>query len=130
MSTKATGPFDVKMTPQPASDSGLERFTLEKQYHGELDATASGEMLAARTATQGSAGYVAIEKVTGKLGGHSGTFLLQHSGIMDRGEGKLSVTVIPDSATGELTGLTGTMNIKITAEGHFYEFEYSLLAKK
>jgi hypothetical protein len=130
MNAKATGPFEVKRVPQPADSSGLGRFTLDKQYHGELEATAQGEMLAARTATQGSAGYVAIEKVTGKLGDRSGTFLLQHSGLMNRGEGKLSVTVIPDSGTDALTGLSGTMDIKITTDGHFYEFDYSLPEKK
>jgi Protein of unknown function (DUF3224) len=87
-------------------------------------------MLAAIIAVKGSAGYVALEKVTGQLAGRSGTFYLQHSGLMTRGVGALTVTVIPDSGTGELTGLTGVMNIKIAADGgHSYEFEYSLPEK-
>jgi hypothetical protein len=133
MTGKATGKFDVKMTPQAADakpgDAAAGRFRLDKQYHGDLEATGLGEMLAARTEVEGSAGYVAIEKVSGRLAGRAGTFLLQHHGIMTRGEGKLSVVVIPDSATGELTGLTGTMTITITPDEHVYEFAYSLPAK-
>ena len=126
---KATGPFAVTMTPQSAADAAVGRIVLDKQYHGDLEATATGEMLAATTAVKGSAGYVAIEKVTGKLGARTGTFLLQHNGLMTRGDGKLTVVVIPDSGTGDLTGLTGAMTIQITKGGHFYEFEYSLPEK-
>lgn len=125
--TLISGPFDVKMTPASAPDDAVGRFVLDKQYHGDLAATSTGEMLAAMTATKGSAGYVAIEKVTGKLAGRSGTFHLQHTGIMNRGAPSLTITVIPDSGTGELTGLAGTMGIKTTPAGaHTYEFEYSL----
>jgi hypothetical protein len=132
MNASATGSFDVKMLPQPAGEKtgdALSRFVLDKQYHGDLEAGSVGEMLAAMTAVKGSAGYVAIEKVTGKLGGRSGSFCLQHSGLMTRGEGSTSVVVIPDSGTGELTGLTGTLAIKVAKDGrHSYEFTYSLPA--
>jgi len=125
--TIASGPVVVKMTPQSAADAAIGRFALDKQFHGELEGTSAGEMLAAMSAVKGSAGYVAIEKVTGKLAGRTGTFCLQHRGIMDRGVPSLAITVVPDSGTGGLTGLTGTMAIKIAADGaHTYEFEYRL----
>ena len=128
--TVATGPFDVKMAPQSAADAPVGRFALNKQYHGELEGTSSGEMLTAMSAVKGSAGYVAIEKVTGNLAGRIGTFCLQHRGIMDRGAPSLTITVVPDSGTGELTGLTGTMAIKIAPDGaHAYEFDYKLPEK-
>lgn len=124
---KATGPFDVKMAPVSAADAAVGRFTLDKKYHGDLEASAAGEMLTAMTATKGSAGYVAIEKVTGTLAGRTGTFHLQHSGIMNRSAPTLLITVVPDSGTGELAGLTGKMAISIAADGaHYYTFEYSL----
>jgi hypothetical protein len=122
---RATGPFDVKMTP-----AGEGRFTLEKQYHGDLEATATGEMLTAMTATKGSAGYVAIEKVTGKLADRTGSFHLQHTGVMNRGAPSLTITVVPDSGTDDLAGLTGMMRITIASDGaHSYEFDYALLEK-
>jgi hypothetical protein len=125
--TKATGPFDVKMLPQSAADAAVGRFSLDKKYHGDLEGSATGEMLAGMTAVKGSAGYVAIEKVSGSLAGRRGTFYLQHSGLMNRGAPTLSISVIPDSGTGELTGLTGTMTIVIAADGsHSYTFNYSL----
>jgi len=124
---KATGPFDVKMTPASAAGAAVGRFTLDKKYHGDLEASAAGEMLTAMTAVKGSAGYVAIEKVTGHLAGRTGSFQLQHTGIMNRGAPSLDITVVPDSGTGELTGLTGKMNISIAADGaHYYTFDYSL----
>jgi uncharacterized protein DUF3224 len=124
----ATGTFEVKTKPQadPGSDPNLTRLTLEKQFHGDLEGSSKGQMLGAYTDVKGSAGYVAMEKVDGKLNGRSGTFMLQHSGTMQGGKLQLSVTVVPDSGTGELTGLAGTMKI-IMAEGkHSYDFEYSL----
>jgi hypothetical protein len=122
----ATGSFDVKLTPQTAQDAAIGRFTIDKQLHGELEGTSKGEMLTRMTSVEGSAGYVAMEIVTGKLGGRSGTFALQHSGTMTRGAQSLTITVVPDSATGELAGLTGTMKIRIDESGkHFYDFEYS-----
>ncbi len=127
---KATGPFDVKMTPASAADAAVGRFTLDKKYHGDLEASGAGEMLTAMTAVKGSAGYVAIEKVTGQLAGRTGSFQIQHTGTMNRGTPSLSITVVPDSGTGELTGLTGKMNISIAADGaHYYTFEYSLPEK-
>jgi hypothetical protein len=100
--------------------------TVAKQFHGDLEGTSTGEMLSAGTSTQGSAGYVAIERVTGTLGGRSGTFILQHSGTMTRGAPQLSITVVPDSGTGQLAGLTGTMTITIVNGKHSYEFAYEV----
>jgi hypothetical protein len=128
MSSRASGTFDVKMAPQTPQDDAIGRMSLDKQFHGDLEATSQGEMLAAMTAVQGSAGYVAMEKVTGKLNGKSGTFVLQHTGTMTRGTPTLSITVVPDSGTGELAGLTGTMTIDIASGKHSYTFEYTLAA--
>lgn len=124
----ATGPFEVKLAPQDDKlDPTLARLIIDKQFHGDLEATSKGTMLSAGTAVKGSAGYVAIELVTGTLHGRTGTFVLQHSATMNSGVPSLSITVVPDSGTGELTGLTGSMNI-IIAEGgkHSYDFEYTL----
>lgn len=129
MTKQATGTFEVKLTPQVADggdETGIGRLVLDKQFHGDLEATSKGQMLAAGTAVKGSAGYVAIEKITGTLGGRSGSFVLQHTGTMDRGAPQLSVTVVPDSGTRELVGLTGKMNIIIAEGKHSYEFEYAL----
>ncbi|MBI2682703.1 MAG: DUF3224 domain-containing protein [Acidobacteriales bacterium] len=130
MSKHASGSFDVKLTPQPPEGKPEEathsRMTIDKQFHGDLEGAGKGEMLAAGTAVKGSAGYVALEKVMATLHGRTGTFILQHSGTMDRGAPQLSITVVPDSGTGQLTGLTGRMSIKIEDGKHFYEFEYTL----
>ena len=101
---------------------------IDKQFHGDLEATSKGQMLAAGTAIEGSAGYVAIEQATGTLHGRSGSFVLQHSGTMARGAGQLAITVVPDSGTGELVGLAGTMAITIVDGQHLYDFEYTLAA--
>jgi hypothetical protein len=126
----ATGPFDVKLAPQPAEPEAggdaFSRLLIDKQYHGDLEATSKGTMLAAGTSVKGSAGYVALEIVTGTLKGHAGTFVLQHTGTMTRGAPQLSVTVVPDSGTGQLVGLTGKMNIIIADGKHSYDFEYTL----
>jgi Protein of unknown function (DUF3224) len=125
----ATGPFEVKLTPQPpeAENTTVGRMTIDKQFHGELEAVSQGQMLSAMTGTKGSAGYVALEMVNGTLGGRKGTFVLQHSGTMDRGQAQLSVTVVPDSGTGELSGLSGSMKIRIEPGGkHFYDFDYQI----
>jgi len=125
----ATGPFEVKLTPQPpeAENTTVGRMTIDKQFHGELEAVSQGQMLSATTGTKGSAGYVALEMVNGTLGGRKGTFVLQHSGTMDRGQAQLSVTVVPDSGTGELSGLSGSMKIRIEPGGkHFYDFDYQI----
>ncbi len=130
MTRKAGGTFDVKLNAQPAveniGDPSVGRLTIEKQFHGDLDATSKGEMLAAATDVKGSAGYVAIERVTGALHGRTGSFALLHRGIMARGEPELSVIVVPDSGTGQLIGLAGTMAINIVEGKHSYDFEYLL----
>jgi hypothetical protein len=127
---RASGTFDVKLAPQPADDYAdgavLSRLTIDKTFRGDLDAASRGQMLAAATAVRGSAGYVAIELVTGSLAGRSGTFVLQHSGTMHRGAPSLTLGVVPDSGTGELAGLSGTMAITITNGAHSYDLEYML----
>jgi hypothetical protein len=125
--THATGPFDVKLTPQDDKlDPTLARLIIDKQFHGDLEAISKGTMLSAGTAVKGSAGYVAIELVTGTLHGRTGTFVLQHNGTMNRGVPSLSITVVRDSGTGQLTGITGIMNILIADGKHSYDFSYSL----
>jgi hypothetical protein len=128
----AAGAFDVTVEAQGEADKGdgstLGRYSLDKQYHGDLEGTAKGTMLTAGTEVKGSAGYVAMERVTGSLKGRSGSFVLQHSATMTRGEPQLSITVVPDSGSGQLVGLTGKMNIIIAAGKHSYEFDYSLPA--
>jgi Protein of unknown function (DUF3224) len=130
MTQHATGPFEVKLVPlDPAfktEDNFLGRMSIDKQFHGDLEATSEGEMLSASTSVKGSAGYVAIERVTGSLGGRTGTFILQHHATMARGTPQLNIMVVPDSGTGQLTGLTGNMNIIITNGKHSYEFSYTL----
>ena len=130
MTIQASGTFDVTLTPQAPDDNVADqpvgRMSIDKQFHGDLDAISKGHMLAAGTGVKDSAGYVAIERVSGTLHGRSGTFVLQHSGTMARGVGRLSVTVVPDSGTGQLEGLAGTMAIVITDGEHLYEFEYTL----
>jgi len=132
MATRASGTFEVTLTPQPGDDyadgAGLGRMTIDKQFHGDLDATSKGQMLTGMTSTKGSAGYVAIERVSGTLSGRRGSFILQHSGTMTRGAPTLAVTVVPDSGTDELTGLSGTMAIDITGGQHSYAFEYTFSA--
>ena len=128
MPRRISGEFEVKMVAQ-AQDGGPTapgRMLLDKRYHGSLDASSVGQMLALRTALAGSAGYVAIETVTGSLNGRRGSFSLQHSGTMNRGTPRLSVTVIPDSGTEELTGLAGSMAIRIESGKHFYDFDFTL----
>jgi hypothetical protein len=130
MTTRATGRFEVKLTPQPfdgvPEGAKLGRMTIDKQFQGDLEGTSKGQMLSAGTDVGGSAGYVAVEHVTGTLHGRSGTFVLQHTGTMTRGTPSLSITVVPDSGTGALTGLTGTMAIVMTGGTHAYEFDYAL----
>jgi len=127
MSKRARGPFDVKLTPQEGAEATVGRMAIEKQFHGELEATSNGQMLMASSSTvPGSAGYVAIEKVTGTLGGRHGSFYLQHSGTMTRGDGELTITVIPDTGADDLTGLAGRMSIIIAEGKHSYDFEYTL----
>ena len=126
--THATGTFEVKLTPQDdkSDDKTTGRLTIEKTWQGELQGASKGQMLTGGDPAKGSAGYVAIEKVTGTLKGKKGSFIFQHSGTMDRGESELKITVVPDSGTDELEGLTGTMTIKIENGKHFYDFEYRI----
>ncbi|MGE5112507.1 MAG: DUF3224 domain-containing protein [Acidobacteriaceae bacterium] len=132
MPQRATGAFDVKVSPQnPDSEvaeaAGLSRMTIDKQFHGDLEATSKGEMLATRPEATGSGAYVALELVTGSLHGRKGSFVLYHHGTMTRGVPDLAISVVPDSGTGDLENLTGKMNIIIAPGGeHSYEFEYSL----
>jgi hypothetical protein len=130
MTLHATGAFDAKTTPLPPDDAttgvDISRYALDKQYRGDLEATGKGEMLGAGDPAKGTAGYVAIERVTGTLHGHSGSFSLQHSGTMDQGKFQLTVTVVPGSGTAGLAGIAGTMTIIINQGKHSYDFEYTL----
>ena len=126
MTNRASGTFEVKMSPQEA-DMSVGRMTIDKQFQGDLVGTSKGQMLMASSdSVKNSAGYVAIEKVTGTLNGRRGSFYLQHNGVMTRGVGELAITVIPDSGTDQLVGLRGKMNIIIAEGKHSYEFEYTL----
>lgn len=130
MTARASGTFDVALTPQAQDDKSqkpaLSRMLIDKQLHGDLEAVSKGQMLAAGTAVKGSAGYVAIELITGTLHGRKGTFVLQHTGTMTRGAPELSVTVVPDSGTDQLAGLAGKMTITIVNGKHLYDFDYTL----
>jgi hypothetical protein len=125
----ASGAFDVKVVKQedPGGDASVGRFTLEKQYHGDLEATGKGQMLTASTDVKGSGAYVAIERVEGSLKGREGGFALQHMGTMTQNVPQLTINIVPDSGTGQLKGISGKMNITIAADGkHTYELEYTL----
>ncbi|RFB78010.1 DUF3224 domain-containing protein [Methylovirgula sp. 4M-Z18] len=128
--SQASGQFDVTLRPEPlsavAETSGMNRMSLDKSYHGDLAAVSKGEMLAFRSAIDGSAGYVAMETVTGTLRGRAGAFVLQHSATMIRGTPAQSIVVVPDSGTGDLSGLSGSLKITITEGQHAYTFEYML----
>jgi hypothetical protein len=130
MSQLASGAFDVKLNPletyNQTEGAGVARMSLDKQFHGDLNATSQGEMLTGMGQIKGSAGYVAIERVTGTLHGRSGSFILQHNATMTRGAPYLNIIVVPDSGTGELTGLSGTMQILIESGKHSYQFDYAL----
>lgn len=130
MNAIATGTFDVSLKPQPLSEvaAGTEigRLSIEKQFFGDLTGTSKGEMLSAMSAVKGSAGYVAIERVTATLAGRTGTFALQHSGTMNRGTPTLVVATVPDSGTEELAGISGNLAIDIRNGKHYYTFNYSL----
>jgi hypothetical protein len=126
---RAQGPFEVKLTPQPTTDAdeaSLGRMAIAKVFSGDLSGTSKGQMIAAATAVKGSAGYVAMERVTATLAGKHGTFVLQHSATMNRGAPVLNITVVPDSGTDELAGLSGCMVIVITDGKHAYDFSYEL----
>ncbi len=126
-----SGKFEVKLGPLEAYAEGTEgnslgRMSIDKTFDGDLEATSKGEMLTAMTSVKSSAGYVAIEQVSGTLAGRKGSFVLQHSGTMNRGSDRLALEVVPDSGTGELVGLAGEMTIKIEDGQHFYEFEFEI----
>lgn len=122
----AAGSFDVAMTPAAAPTSAIGSWTLAKSFHGDLAATSTGQMLSAGDPARGAAGYVAIELVSGMLGGRRGSFALQHNGTMAGGAQTLAVAVVPGSATGDLAGLAGTMTIDTAGGGHRYVFHYRL----
>lgn len=128
--TLATGTFDVKLNPQTPGDetkaANIGRLALDKHFSGDLEAASSGEMLSVMGGVDGSAGYVALERVSGRLHGRSGTFALQHHGVMTRGVPELSIRVVPDSGTEQLSGLAGQMSIDVTDGKHSYRFEYTL----
>ncbi len=130
MANLVSGTFEVKLQPletyAKTEDAKLGRLSIDKQFSGELEATSQGEMLSVGTNVEGSAGYVAIEQVSGTLQGHKGTFILQHKGTMNRGAPELIITVVPDSGTGQLVGLIGKMGVRIEEGKHFYDFEYTL----
>lgn len=129
VTSHAHGTFEVKITPLPAdngADPSLAPMSIDKQIHGDLEATSKGQMISTMNREVGSGGYVALERVTGTLKGRTGSFVLQHSGTMTRNVPQLSVTVVPDSGTDQIAGLTGTFTIKIDAGKHSYDFEYTL----
>lgn len=127
MSGQAKGSFEVKIVPQtPTTDPSLGRMDLDKRYHGDLEATATGTMLTAMGSGQGNGVYVAVERVTGTLAGRAGSFALAHKGVMDGGKQSLEIFVVPASGTGALTGMTGRLDIVIKDGGHFYTLDYVL----
>jgi Protein of unknown function (DUF3224) len=130
MTTRAVGTFEVNIVPQSQGEKAegptLARLSIDKQYHGDLEASGKGEMLTAGPDAKGSGAYVAIERVTGTIGGRAGSFVLQHLGTLTRGATELTITVVPDSGTGQLEGLTGKLNVIINNGKHSYEFDYSL----
>ena len=133
MPKQANGTFEVKLnvqTDEKVGDPTVGRMSIDKQFHGDLEATSKGQMLSTVTEVKGSAGYVAIERVSGTLQGRSGSFVLQHSGAMNRGALQLAITVVPDSGTEGLTGLTGALDIKIVDGKHSYTLDYTLPGKE
>ncbi len=130
----ATGTFEVQLSPltsyNQSADAKLARRSIDKQFHGDLEATSKGEMLSAGTDVKGSAGYVAIERVDGLLRGRRGGFVLQHNATMNRGVPELNIIVVPDSGTGELSGISGNMRIIIADGNHSFEFDYRLPEEK
>lgn len=128
---KVTGSFEVKLQPLEPYTGGKDgikigRMSIDKTFSGELSAVSTGEMLSAATPAEGSAGYIALEQVTGSLSGRKGGFVLHHYGVMNRTGSKLLLEVIPDSGTGELTGISGKMLVRIENNEHYYDFDYEL----
>ena len=123
---RATGTFDVHLNPFSSHEPTVGRLSIDKEFQGDLLAASKGEMLAVRGTIETSAGYVAMELVTGSLHGRQGTFAFQHSSTMTRGLPHQSITVVPDSGTAELVGLSGSMIVIIDGDRHSYEFDYEL----
>lgn len=131
MTKQASGTFEVSLTPQkpdnnPAERAKLGRTSIDKRFHGDLEAIGNGEMLSTMTDVHGSSGYVAMKRVSATLHGRDGTFVLQHTGTMTRGVAQLSITVVPDSGSGELWGLFGSVIIKIEGRRHYYQFDHTI----
>ncbi|MFP5227630.1 MAG: DUF3224 domain-containing protein [Acidobacteriota bacterium] len=127
----ATGTFEVKLAPQKADNpqaeaAALGRMSLDKEFHGDLEATGQGEMLSFLDRDKASGGYVAMERVTGKLQGREGSFILQHNATMNRGAAEMNIMVVPDTGTGQLAGIAGSMTVRIDGGQHFYDFDYTL----
>ncbi len=125
-----TGTFEISMKAEPPYDTvdgvNLGRASFDKRFSGPLQATSVVQMLSARTPVENSAGYVAVERIVGMLEGRSGSFVVLQTGLMNRGEQSLTITIVPDSGTGELAGISGKMNIRIVDRQHHYELEYAL----
>ena len=126
VTNRASGTFEVKLSPLDMDEPTLGRMSIAKQFHGDLDGVSKGQMLTAGTEVKGSAAYVAVERITGTLGGRSGSFVLQHYASLNRGVPQQGIAVVPDSGTGQLQGLAGTMTIRIVDGRHFYDFDYTL----
>lgn len=129
MTSHASGKFEVTTethSEHKAEGASLARMSLSQHYHGGLEGSSTGEMLSATSAVEGSAGYVAMTRFSGSLDGRSGTFIFQHNGTMARGSGRQSFTVVPDSGTGQLAGLAGTLAVKNKDGKYFYDFEYTV----
>jgi hypothetical protein len=130
MTRQVSGSFDITRTAEPPFDTAdgvvLGRLRFDKTFHGPLAATSVVHMTSAMTAVKGSAGYVAVERITGSLDGKAGSFVVLHTGLMDRGAPSLTITVVPDSGTGELVGLAGEMAIEIVEGKHHYRMSYTL----
>ncbi len=127
---EVTGEFDVKIVPHDTGDDKMGMMTVEKHYHGDLNATGQGRMLTGMTDVKGSAAYVAIERVHGKLKDREGTFLVHHTGVMSKGVQSLVIRIVPDSGTGDLAGIEGEMHIKVAGGKHSYRLEYTLAGEK
>ncbi|MGA7475662.1 MAG: DUF3224 domain-containing protein [Thermoplasmata archaeon] len=129
--TTARGGFEVEMSQDSDNDlaegTTLGSMRVSKRFHGDIDGSSRGRMLTGMTRVDGSAGYVLIERVRGRLQGRSGAFLLQHSGILERGVPRQTIEVVPDSGTGELAGIRGRMTIQISGEAHSYAFDYNFV---
>ena len=130
MTQHARGTFEVQIAPMPADayadGATMGRMSIDKQLTGDLVATGKGHMITGMGGERGSAAYSAIERISGTLAGRTGTFMLQHTGVMNRGAQQLSITIIPDSGTGELAGISGVFHLTIEGKVHSYDLEYTL----